>query len=277
MIGERKKPGNLGGSIFLYNRRMRRPVYRSSFKPRSIRRSESKVKRKLIFNLILVIVLVFVFFTWVLPLIIGSLSFLNKSKPKSSEEITTIDEAIAPPVLFIPYESTNSATLPISGYSTPLSRVKIYIDDELKNLAQTDSEGKFSTDSITLNEGTNNIYAVTVNDSDKKSLPSKTIKLYYSNEKPTLEVSQPADGMAINGGDKKVTVSGKTDPNNSVTVNGSTVIVNSEGNFQTSIGLNDGDNTITIVSSNSYGNTNQIQRIVKYIPQEPSPSPSPNP
>lgn len=225
--------------------------------------------------MVAVIVLVFVFFTWGLPLIIGSLGFLNKSKPKDPEAITSIDEAIAPPVLFIPFESTNSATLPLSGYSTPLSKVEIYIDDELKNLAQTDSEGKFSADSITLNLGTNNIYAVTINDSDKKSLPSKTIKLYYSNEKPTLEVSQPTEGTAINGGDKKVTVSGKTDPNNTVTVNGSTVIVNSEGNFQTSIGINDGDNTITVISSNSFGNTNQIQRIVKYTPQEPSPSPSP--
>lgn len=225
----------------------------------------------------LVIVLVFVFFNWGLPFIVGSLSFLNKNKPSQAVTETKIDEAIAPPVLFIPFESTNSASLPISGYATPLTKVELYVDDELKSLLQTDSEGKFTAESISLNLGTNNIYAVTVNDADKKSLPSKTIKLYYSNEKPSLEVTQPTDGTEIKGGDKKVTVSGKTDPNNSVTVNGSTVIVNSEGNFQTSIGINDGDNVITIIASNNFTNTNQIQKTVKYTPQDPSPSPSSSP
>lgn len=221
--------------------------------------------------------LVFVFFNWGLPFIVGSLSFLNKNKPSQTLSETKIDEAIAPPVLFIPFESTNSASLPISGYATPLTKVELYVDDELKSLLQTDSEGKFAAESISLNLGTNNIYAVTVNDADKKSLPSKTIKLYYSNEKPALEVTQPTDETEIKGGDKKVIVSGKTDPNNSVTVNGSTVIVNSEGNFQTSIGINDGDNVITIIASNNFTNTNQIQKTVKYTPQEPSPSPSVSP
>lgn len=231
----------------------------------------------MIFNLVFVVVLVFVFFMWGLPFIVGSLSFLNKSKPKTIVDVPLVDEAIAPPVLFIPFESTNSATLSISGYSTPLTKVNLFIDDELKSQVQTDSEGKFTTEGLSLNLGTNNIYAITVNDADKKSLPSKTIKLYYNNEKPTLEVTAPVDGTEIKGGEKKVTVSGKTGPDNTITVNGSTVIVSSEGIFQTSIGLSEGDNIITVVASNKFGNTNQIQKTIKYLPQDPSPSPSSTP
>lgn len=108
---------------------MRRPIYRSSFKPRSIRKSESRAKKQLFINLFLVIVLVFVFFTWVLPFLIGSLSFLNKNKPKVDVEALKIDEAIAPPVLYIPFESTNSATLSVSGYSTPLTKVELFINE----------------------------------------------------------------------------------------------------------------------------------------------------
>ncbi|HLC88336.1 MAG TPA: hypothetical protein VJG66_04770 [Patescibacteria group bacterium] len=256
---------------------MRRPSYRSTFKPRSLRHSESKAKKKLILNLVIVVVLIYVFFNWGLPFLVGNLSFLNKYKSVKPVEEVKIDEAIAPPVLYVPFEATNSASLAINGYATPLSRVEIYLDDELKSQTTTDSEGKFTTDQISLNLGNNNIHALTINDKDKKSLPSKTIKLYYSNEKPTLEVSEPADGAEIKGGDKKVKVSGKTDPNNSVTVNGSTVIVNSEGNFQTQININDGDNVITIVSSTNFGTTNKLERRVKYTPQDPSPSPSPSP
>lgn len=253
---------------------MRRPVYRR-FKPRSVRKSQSRATRNLIFNLIVIVVLVFVFFLWGLPLIVGSLGFLNKNKPVTKVEDAKVDEAIAPPVLYIPFEATNSATLPLSGYATPLSKVELFVDNELKKTVLTDSEGKFSSESIDLNLGINNIYAITVNDQEKKSLPSKTIKLLYNNEKPLLEINEPADNAEIKGGDKKIKIVGITEPENSVTVNGVTVIVNSEGNFQTEINLSDGDNTITIISSNSFGNTNQSQKAVKYIPQEPSPSPSP--
>ncbi len=257
-----------------------RKTYRSTaFKPRSIRHSESKAKRRLVFTVVGILIASYVFFSWGLPFIIGQLSFLNKRETPVDVDALKIDEAIAPPVLFIPYEATNSATLPISGYAAPLSKVEVYIDDEIKSQTNTDSEGKFTTDPIALNLGTNNINAVTIDDNSKKSLPSKNIKLYFSNEKPGLEISEPGDGTEIKGGDKKVKVAGKTDVNNSITVNGSTVIVDSEGNFQTVVALNDGDNTITVISSNSFGNSNQMQRTVKYAPQDPSPpaggSPSP--
>lgn len=259
---------------------MRRPIYRSSyrssFKPRSIRHSESRAKRRLIMTLAAILIATFVFFMWGLPFIIGQLSFLNKRSKSIDASELKIDEAIAPPVLYIPFEATNSANLPISGYAAPLSKVDIYIDGEIKSQTATDTEGKFTSDQVSLNLGTNNIHAVTISDSDKKSLPSKNIKLYFSNEKPSLEISEPGDGIEIKGGDKKVKVIGKTDENNSVTVNGSTVIVDNEGNFQTVLAINDGDNTITVIASNSFGNSNQIEKRVKYT-QEGAPSPSPSP
>lgn len=253
-----------------------RKVYRSTaYRPRSIRHSESRTKRRFIFTVVAVLVGTFVFFVWVLPFIIGQLSFLNKREKPIDAEALKIDEAIAPPVLFIPFEATNSGTLPISGYAAPNSKVEVYVDEEIKSQVDTDSEGKFTSSPIALNLGTNNINAVTINKSKDKSLPSKNIKLYYSNEKPELTVNEPGDGTEIKGGDKKVKVAGKTEENNSITVNGSTVIVNGEGSFETVVALNDGDNTITVVASNSFGNSEQIQRLVKYASQEPSPSPSP--
>lgn len=255
---------------------MRRPVYRSSFKPRSLRHNESRAKKRLIFTVVAILIISYVFFVWVLPFLIGQLSFLNKKNTTVDAETLKIDEAIAPPVLYIPYEATNSASLEFTGYAAPLSKIELYIDGEIKTQSSTDSEGKFTTSQVALNLGTNNVTAVTISDSDKKSLPSKNIKLYYSNEKPKLEISEPGDGTAITG-DKKVKVVGKTDVNNSITVNGSTVIVDGEGNFQTIVAVNDGENTITIKASNSFGNTEETSRRVNYASSDPSPSPSPNP
>ncbi len=255
---------------------MRRPVYRSTFKPRSLRHNESKAKKKLIFTIVGILLVSYVFFVWILPFVIGQLSFLNKKNTAVDVESLKIDEAIAPPVLYIPYEATNSASLEFTGYAAPLSKVELYIDGEIKNQTTTDSEGKFTTSQVALNIGTNNITAVTINDVDNKSLPSKNIRLYYSNEKPKLEIAEPAEGAQITG-DKKVKVAGKTDANNSVTVNGSTVIVDSEGGFQTVVAVNDGETTLTIRASNTFGNTEETTRKVNYSSAEPSPSPSPNP
>src|SRR5438045_1451043 len=73
---------------------------RSSFKPRSLRRYESKAKNKLFSTVAISGFLVVIFFVWGLPTLIGGLSFLNKFKntPKVSSSAIE-DAAIAPPVL----------------------------------------------------------------------------------------------------------------------------------------------------------------------------------
>lgn len=238
---------------------------RSSFKPRSLRRYESKAKNKLLSTIVIGGILVLIFLFWGLPTLIGGLSFINKLKD-SPKIVTEEDAAIAPPVLNIPYEATNTAAIRINGFTTPNSDVEIYIDDKLKTTTRSGTDGRFTTDEITLLFGTNNIYGKTVNEGGKKSLDSKTIRLVYSNEKPKLEISSPTDNQEIKGGDKKIVVAGKTDPLNSINVNGTTAIVNTEGNFNMTLNINEGDNFIKIVAADNFGNTNQIERKVIYTP-----------
>ena len=239
--------------------------YHSNFKPRSIRRLERKNKRNIVITTLLAIFLLYFVFSWGLPSLIGGLSIFNRLKPVEKGQ-TVESFSVAPPVLNIPFEATNSASIKISGYSLPNSKVEIYFDDELKTTANTKDDGSFLTDRIDLALGTNNIYGKTISSDNNKSLSSKTIKLIYSNEKPKLDVSEPADGQEIKGGDKKIKVSGITDSLNTITINGQTVIVSSDGGFSSEVQLNEGDNAITIISSNPTGSTTKIQRGVKYTP-----------
>ncbi len=243
-------------------RRNNRPY----FKPRSIRRLERKSRRNVVISVIVVLIAIFALLNWGLPLFIGSLSIFNKLKPVNSEKSVVEDATLAPPVLSIPFEATNSSSIKISGYSIPKSKVEIYIDDELKTTVDTRDDGSFTTDNLSLSLSTNNIYSKTVDENNKKSLASKTIKLIYSNEKPKLDLSEPQENLQIKGGDKKVRVSGKTDPNNSVTVNGSTVILNGEGGFSIEVPLNDGDNLVVVLAINNFGNSNRVERKVNYQP-----------
>jgi len=241
---------------------------RYTYKPRSLRKQEKKTTIRLVTNLAIAVVFVFIMINWGLPFLIGSLSFFNKYRASEQKKSAPIEEdsAIPPPVLNIPFEATNTATIKINGYSSADSKVELYVDEELKATVETGSDGSFTADNIALSLGTNNIYGQTINEKDKKSLSSKNIKVYYSNEKPKLEVSEPQDGQEIKGGDKKVRVSGTANPENSVAVNGSTVILGKDGKFTTEISINEGDNDITVTATDQFGNSNQLSKKVKYTP-----------
>jgi hypothetical protein len=249
----------------------------SGYKPRSVRRLQKKSTSRLVFSLVLGLVLIYFIISWGLPALIGGLSVLNRFKAQPANVESIEDSAIAPPVLNIPYEATSTAEINISGYSQADSKVEIYIDERLESSVGTLEDGSFRAEGVSLGLGTNNIYGITIVEDEKgtakKSLPSKNIRVLYNNEKPTLEVSEPSDGMEVKGGDeqgsssnKKVKVSGKTDPENSVSINGITAILNSEGNFSREVSINDGENTINIEAVNQVGNKTTELRKVTYTP-----------
>lgn len=240
--------------------------YNKAFKPRSLRRTEKKIKQNIVLVVILSIIIIYALLNWGLPLLIDSLSLFKGLQSKTETVKALEDAAIAPPFLNIPFEATNSATIDIQGYASPNLKIEIYVDDNLKTTVQTDSEGNFKAENILLELGINNIYGKTVNEEGAKSLSSKNIKVIYSNDRPTLEISEPGDGSQIKGGDKKVKVSGKTDPDSSVTVNSISAIIRNDGTFSTEVNINDGDNIITVVATNSVSNSSKVERKVNYAP-----------
>lgn len=235
---------------------------------RAVKRLARKSRRNFLITIVLVTIISYFTLTWILPNFIGGLSFVTNilnpaKKPESKLKGSLI---LAPPVLNIPYESTGSSQINIKGFTTPNSKARLYIDDELKDTVDSAADGSFTFKDVSLNLGTNNIYGKTLDEEENESLPSKLIKLIFDNEKPTLNINEPEDNKKIQGGDKKVKVSGNTEPSISVFVNGTQVIVNSEGNFNTEQTLNDGDNIFLIKAIDSAGNTTELQRRVIYTP-----------
>ncbi len=198
----------------------------------------------------------------------GGLSVLNNFKP-TEEKQTSISEnaSLAPPVLNIPYEATNTASIKVRGYSQPESKVEIYLDDELKSETEVSSDGSFTTDEISLNLGSNNLSGKTIDEKGNKSFSSKPIRITYESEKPLLEVKDPQDNLVVTG-DKKVTVSGTTNANKgiNVTAGGIRLIVSSEGQFSQVIDISEGDNNIVIIATDTAGNTTQVTRKVTHQP-----------
>lgn len=224
----------------------------------------SKSKHNLIATIIIIAVLFFVTINWLLPALVNGVGFINRLfNPTKIEKPIGDDASLAPPVLNIPYEATNSAEIDISGYATPDSKVKIFLDDEEIDEVRTDSDGSFKASGISLNLGTNNIYGKTIDEEERVSLASKTIRLVYDSDKPELEVSSPEDNKEVQG-EGKINVSGKTEAGVQLFINSTLVYVKSDGTFSYDFPLSDGDNNLVIKAVDKASNTNEItRRVVK--------------
>lgn len=235
---------------------------------RSIRKLAKKSRRNFLITLILTSLLMFVTIKWILPNFINGIGFVRSSLTPSPKVVTDItkNSSLAPPVLNIPYEATFSGQIDIRGYGTPDSKVAIFLDGEKKDIVETTEDGSFEVKNIQLALGTNEIWGKSIDDNDTASLPSKTLKIIYDNEKPPLNISEPEDGKKIQGSERKVKISASTEPNAQVFINNSLVIVNSDGNFVSEQTLNDGDNIFNIKAVDKALNFTEISRRVTYQP-----------
>ncbi|MCL4416146.1 MAG: FecR domain-containing protein [Actinobacteria bacterium] len=78
---------------------------------------------------------------------------------------------------------------------------------------------------------------------------------------PTLEIQSPVEDTETE--EDKILVSGETDADSSITINGVDINPNALGKFELSVNLKEGDNTITIIATNKAGNVVTITRKVK--------------
>lgn len=241
-------------------------AYRSRYKSRYSARPKRKKNLNIFATLIILAILGYVTLFWVLPSLIDALGFVNTfvHPPKTTKQ-SEINTVLAPPVITIPYEATNTAQIDLHGYGSPGSQVKIYLNDALKDIATVDSDGTFVSQNLKLEPGINQIYGKSVDQKDAESFASKTISLTFDNQNPTLDVYEPNDDIVIQG-ERHIKVSGRTDVGDRVYINGVQMIVDSGGNFSYQQPLNDGDNTITITARDSAGNLNQASRKVTFQP-----------
>lgn len=236
------------------------------------RRSQRKLarnsRRNFFITLVLIIFLLYAALMWILPTFINGLGLVKNYTTPKKEKITEASEnsSLAPPILNIPFEATKTAEINIKGYGTPNSKVILFVDDEQKDTTDVSSDGSFEFKNVALSLGTNNIYGKSLDEEEKMSLPSKTIKIYYDDEEPTLTINEPEDGKTIQGGDKKIKIAGQTEENAQVFINDTQIIVNKDGNFSTELPLNEGENNFSIKAVDKAQNSKEDSRKVIYTP-----------
>ncbi len=231
-----------------------------------LRSEEKKLYRKLLFILAVIFLVVFLFIYTGLPLlakIIVALTSVNQNTVSQNQTGGSL--YIFPPVLDPQPESTNSAELRLSGYSEKETTVLIYLNGDEAAKVLTDKNGRFQTSKLSLKDGNNTIYALTVI-KNQESNHSSTISILYKKSLPLLEINNPADNEKFTSDSREITVKGSTDPGNRVTINDRFVIVNQDGKFSHNVRLLDGENIFKIIASDSAGNQTAEERKVTFIP-----------
>jgi bacillopeptidase F len=93
------------------------------------------------------------------------------------------------------------------------------------------------------------------NDNDnKKSDFSPIVTVSYKNAAPNLTIDSPSDGQKFSNDQRDITVSGKTDPGVTVTVNGFWAIIDQNNNYSYNLTLINGDNSIKVDATDQAGN-----------------------
>lgn len=222
-------------------------------------RLEKHYKKQVTTYTILIVVAIILFGVYGLPLVINSSSYLSQlfGKRDDSDRRNPLLQTIE--ISEIP-SATNSATFKIVGNTNNIDELEFYLNDEKIKEMSAPTNGEFSEELTGLNKGNNELYLI--GKSKKGTKRTETLTIVYGADKPKLEISEPQDGSTTSHNEIKVI--GKTDKEIDIKINGSPVVVDSSGQFQTNIKLNEGENKIIITARDQSGNVEEKIITVKY-------------
>lgn len=244
------------------------PMLRRRTSSRLARNTEKQSKKQaIIFTVAIVVVLVvLVEFGPFFVNFFGNIVYTIRGGDKSDNNTIASKEIVQPPVLIGIPDATQSAYISFSGTSPDIKGViEIYVNGDLKKEVDINDKTDFSVDSVVINTGSNAIKARFIKDK-KTSAFTQDYNVTYIKDKPKLDVTSPSNNQTFTKADKKINITGTTDSDNNVTVNGFRAIVDSQGKFSYLLELNNGDNNISIEAVNPAGNTTKSDLKVIYNP-----------
>ncbi|GBF35300.1 NHL repeat domain protein [Desulfocucumis palustris] len=181
---------------------------------------------------------------------------LNKKGTPDKQSLSIKYQPLAPKLLALAPESSDSETVTVSGQTEP--GCIVYINS---SRTQPDKKGNFSLP-VKLEPGSNSIKVVSSNSLGGQALVTKNVT--FNPPDPKLVLIVPGETSS-----QQVTISGITDDNtvllayvNDVKTN----VNNNNGIFSGTVQLKEGLNTITVQVANKWGKTRTQQKNVNYQP-----------
>lgn len=230
------------------------------------RTQENKSKKTFFLSVAGILVVLFFLLKFGLPLLVNFSLFLSNKNQSAQPAVKNGLTFVAPPVLSQTFTATNTAQITVNGTAEAKEQIKLYVNTQQTDEQPTDDTGKFSFNNVQLQQGDNTIFAKATKD-NKDSDSSNTLTITYKKSAPSLIIGAPSDGQSFtkdNVTNNQTPVSGKTDPDATVTVNGYQAIVDDNGNYSYTITLANGDNHIHVEATDSAGNKTAKDITIKY-------------
>ncbi len=131
--------------------------------------------------------------------------------------------------------------------------------------AQIGPDGYFTVD-VVLKEGDNIIRVVATDPVGNTATEERIV--HVRSHGPAITLLNLPDGLTVV--ESTLRVIGKVDPGANVAVNGAATPTDSQGNFNSVIALQEGQNILTFVSTDQAGNSTTVTRQVTFTVEEPS-------
>jgi hypothetical protein len=207
-------------------------------------------------SIVLIIVSIFAIlyfmFTYGIKLLLTSSAFIASLTNKKTEvQKANPDEQYGSISIDNIPTATNSAKIIVSGSTSNFNKLTFYINgDNVKEINLISDN--FSEEIGDLKTGNNEIF--TKVKQDKGSLIKQTpiYNVLYKNEKPKLEIKEPKEGLTTSKSD--INIKGITDKETFIKINDMPIVVDVQGNFQTTVFLKDGENKYIITAEDVAGN-----------------------
>lgn len=213
---------------------------------------EKKALHKTILYIAGIIVVLVVLVKVAIPALINFSLFLATLRGDSTTTTAkNSPDYIMPPIFTTNFTATNSATVNLNGTAQSKEQVILYVNNNPVDTKDVKDDGTFVFKNVTLSPGDNTIKARVKKD-NKLSDFSDSMTITFRNNAPTLTVDTPHDGDHIDA--STVQVYGKTDSDDTVSVNGFVAIVDSNGQYSYNLSLQGGDNPIKIIAQDNAGN-----------------------
>ncbi|MFZ2206437.1 MAG: hypothetical protein WA061_07310 [Microgenomates group bacterium] len=217
--------------------------------------------QKMLIGAVLFVAFIIFFFSAGIKILVSFTLFLNQLANGGTKQQATQQKEEFNSINIDPIPSaTNSASIVFSGTALNFNALEIYVNGEkTDDISISDTfEGEIKD----LIKGNNKISFIAKSTHSKETKKTAIYEVLYKDEKPKLEIQEPNDNSRTNKED--VRISGKTDNETSIRINGQPIITDSEGKFTTLFRLKDGENKIEIIAEDIVGNQEKKNLTVTY-------------
>ena len=230
--------------------------------------TEEVLYKKLYQRVLAILVILFVIFAglkFFAPKI-GSLFGLFSINRKEPEHVDSIAPT-APEFSKFP-EATNTLSTTIDGVSEPGATVTLFVNGPKAGTTTADSEGAFTFINVKLHKGKNLIFVKAADSNNNESPKSETITVISDDDKPEITISSPKDGETVKNLNKRVTVTGKTNEEATVTINDKVAISRPDLTFEILLGVDEGSVEVKVTATDKAGN--KAEKIIHVTYQKES-------